>query len=168
MITSNDLFQAGKILKTHGVKGELIFAFQSTSFLDTDCFCVLIDGLYIPFFIESRRPKSDTTELVKIEGVDSESTALEFCDKEFYLPVALREADSSYTYDYFVGFSVMVDGVSVGKITSVNDMTDNVLFVLETPDGEVFIPAVEEYILDIRHDERVIEMQVPEGLLDLN
>ena len=63
----------GKILKTHGVKGEVTVLVEDAALFDTDYIIVPIDGLYVPFFIESRRGKSDNIDIIKIEDIDSDS-----------------------------------------------------------------------------------------------
>lgn len=168
MITENDLFPAGTVLKTHGVKGELLCSYQSTAFDRTDCVFVRIDGLFVPFFIASRRQKSAQSALIVLDGVDSESEASAFCGQTLYLPVELRREESDYTYDYFIGFSVFADGQNCGRIVEVNDQTANVLFVLDTPRGERLVPATADYIESVDHEARRLDMRIPEGLLDLN
>ena len=57
----------------------------------------------------------------------------------------------------------------MGSIAHVNDDTMNVLFEVVTPEGtNLLIPAVEDFMEDIDHRNRVIRMMLPEGLLDLN
>lgn len=56
----------------------------------------------------------------------------------------------------------------VGEIHSVDDSTINTLFELVTPEGDdLLIPATDELISDINTEERIIEMNLPEGLLSL-
>ena len=46
--------------------------------------------------------------------------------------------------------------------------TINTLFELVTPEGDdLLIPATDELISDINAEERIIEMNLPEGLLSL-
>ena len=168
MITANDLFAAGKILKTHGVKGELLCSYQSGAFERCESFFVEIDGLFIPFFIQSRRPKSEQSVLLLLDGVETEAEALEFCGRTVYLPTAMREQQSDYTYDYFIGFSVFIGGRQFGVVADVDDQTANVLFVLDTPRGQVLVPAVGDYVESIDHESRRLDMSIPDGLLDLN
>jgi 16S rRNA processing protein RimM len=69
---------------------------------------------------------------------------------------------------YFVGFEVVEENHGkIGTITDVDQSTENILFVIETDDDEILIPAVEEYITDIDHEKKIIRLRLPDGLLDL-
>ena len=46
----------------------------------------LLDGIFVPFFIEEYRFRSDTTALVKLEGVDTSEKARMFTNVEVYFP----------------------------------------------------------------------------------
>ena len=79
MITRDDLMQIGQIVKPHGLQGEVAFTFTSDIFDETEppCFICELDGIFVPFFIESYRFKNDETALVKFEGVNSADEAKE-------------------------------------------------------------------------------------------
>ena len=65
-----------------------------------------------------------------------------------------------------VGYSITDAGTgqTVGKIASIDDSTINILFCLE--DGRL-IPASEELITDIDQENRIITINIPQGLLEL-
>ena len=72
MIKKDEIFKIGIFNKPHGVKGEVSFTFTDDIFDRVDCeyLVCLLDGIFVPFFIEEYRFRSDTTALVKLEGVD--------------------------------------------------------------------------------------------------
>ena len=75
MITKDELFVAGKVTRTHGVAGEWV-CIGTTDVLDECPYVVLcMDGLFVPFFIESRRYHSQTAWLIKVEGIENEEKA---------------------------------------------------------------------------------------------
>lgn len=55
----------------------------------------------------------------------------------------------------------------LGKIIWVNDDTANVLFVLEREGKELLIPAIDEFVTGIDEEKKILNMRIPEGLLDL-
>ena len=60
------------------------------------------------------------------------------------------------------------NGTPIGTITDIDDKTDNWLFIVTRPDGnEVLIPAHEEFIAEIRQEEKTMVMDLPIGLLEL-
>ena len=55
-----------------------------------------------------------------------------------------------------------------GTLVSTGDAPANILFVVATPEGdELLIPAQEAFVDSIDEQERIIHMNLPEGLLDL-
>jgi 16S rRNA processing protein RimM len=55
----------------------------------------------------------------------------------------------------------------IGEIVDIDDSTMNTLFVLEKDGEEILIPAQEEFIADIDHDEQTIIFDLPQGLVSL-
>lgn len=57
----------------------------------------------------------------------------------------------------------------IGVVSRVDSSTENLLFVVDTPEGdEVFIPVVDDFIQEINDEDKVIKMSLPDGLIDLN
>ena len=169
MINREEVYRIGKLGRVHGVKGEVTFHFDDDVFdrVDADYLVVETEGLLVPFFIEEYRFRSDSTALVKFEGIDSQDRARELTGCEVYFPRHLADAeDDTLSWAAIVGYSLIdaATGKSFGRIASVDDTTVNVLFCLE--DGKM-IPAAEELITDVDKEKRVIEMELPEGILEL-
>jgi 16S rRNA processing protein RimM len=155
--------------KAHGVKGELSFMFDDDVFdrVDADYLVLDVDGILVPFFIEEYRFRSDSTALVKFEGVDTQERARELTNTDVYFPRSLAESDDEQlSWSFFVGFT-MIDattGQSVGKIAAVDDTTMNILFELE--DGTL-VPAAEELIEKVDQKKKQITIALPKGLIGL-
>lgn len=95
----------------------------------------LLDGIFVPFFIEEYRFRSDTTALVKLEGVDTSEKARMFTNVEVYFPKKYvgeeEDSDDIPTWNYFIGFKVEdVNHGELGEIVAVDDSTMNVLLPL--------------------------------------
>lgn len=156
----------GKILKTHGVKGEVTMLVENDALFDTDYIIVPIEGLFVPFFIESRRGKSDNIDIVKIEDVDSEAAAQKLTGSPVYLKVDDMDTDAGFAS--LEGYEVYDGTTLVGVITAIDDQTENVLFEVKGENGTVLIPAVDEWVVEVDDSDRVIKMSLPEGLRDVN
>ena len=169
----NDFYKIGKIGKPHGVKGEVSFMFDDDVFdrTDADWLMLSVDGILVPFFLEEYRFKSNETALVKFCDVDTQDEARELTGCDVFFPRHLADEDEGHlSWAQIVGFSVRdaETGKVVGEIHSVDDSTINTLFELVTPEGDdLLIPATDELISDINTEERIIEMNMPEGLLSL-
>lgn len=169
MIKKEEVFKIGRLGKAHGVKGELSFMFDDDVFdrVDADYLVLDVEGILVPFFIEEYRFRSDSTALVKFEGVDTQERARELTNTDVYFPRSLAESDDEQlSWSFFVGFT-MIDattGQSVGKIAAVDDTTMNILFELE--DGTL-VPAAEELIEKVDQKKKQITIALPEGLIGL-
>ena len=169
MIREEEVYQIGKLGKTHGVKGEISFLFDDDVFdrVDSDYLILKVDGIFVPFFIEEYRFRSDANAIVKFEDIDTQERARELTGCEVFFPRALSDSDDgSISWAAIVGFDIIEAGNNkpVGRIASVDDSTINILFELE--DGRL-IPASEDLITAIDQQARTITMHLPDGLLDL-
>lgn len=74
MIREDEVYKIGMLTKTHGVSGELNMAFTDDVFdrVEAEYVVCRMDGILVPFFMEEYRFRSDTTVLMKFEGVDTE------------------------------------------------------------------------------------------------
>jgi len=155
MIKIEDLIKIGQFNKPHGIKGEISFTFANDIFDESECeFLVCeIDGIFVPFVIESYRFKSDTTALIKFKGIETDTQAKLFTNLDAYFPKQyLKEEVSSEitSWDYFIGYTLIDDILGiVGNIANVDETTINVLFVVERTGKEILIPASEDLITEV-------------------
>lgn len=178
MITRDELIAIGHFNKPHGVAGEI----SATIDVDIDvlralsCLVSEIDGIFVPFFVKSLRPKTSDTVLLTIDGIGSEVEASRLVNngiyalkREFSHESEDAEADG-YPLDYFIGFELKdVDGTRIGKITDVNEQTENAIFIVgRDDDDEVMVPATDDLIVEFDLDNKIMVMDLPQGLLDLN
>lgn len=168
MIRQEEVYQIGRIGKTHGVKGEVSLHFDDDVFDRTDADYVVleVDGLLVPFFFEEYRFRSDSTAIVKFCDIDTQERARQLNGCDVYFPLSLTPDDDPVTWAFFVGFTLIdaYTGQPVGTIASVDDQTVNILFELE---GGQLIPAAEELITDIDRDNKTITIELPEGILEI-
>ena len=139
--------------------------------VDCDYLICLLDGIFVPFFIEEYRFRSDSTALVKLEGIDTAERARMFTNVDLYFPVKHAEEaeDGELSWNFFVGFRMEdVRHGELGEVVEVDTTTVNTLFVVEQEDGEeLLIPAQEEFIVEINQEKKLITVELPEGLLNL-
>ena len=173
MIKKEEVYKIGLFNKPHGIHGELQFTFTDDIFdrVDCDYLICLLDGIFVPFFIEEYRFRSDSTALVKLEGIGTAERARMFTNVEVYFPVKHAEEaeDGELSWNFFVGFRMEdVRHGELGEVVEVDTTTVNTLFVVEQEDGEeLLIPAQEEFIVEINQEKKLITVELPEGLLNL-
>lgn len=176
MIRKEDIVTIGKFQKTHALKGELnmISDIDSEYFMEGNPLIVENDGILVPFYVESIRPKGTTSYLVKLEGINSEEEASIFVNNEISI---LKKDAEEWLDDTFedlgelIGYSVIEDKtrVEIGRVERIDDSTSNILLILTDKDDEqIYIPFNEDLIVEIDDENQVIKMNLPEGLVDLN
>lgn len=169
MIKKEDVYKIGRLGKTHGVNGEISFQFEDDIFdrIESEYLILEIDGILVPFFIEEYRFKSDEVALMKFEDIDTQERAAELTGCEVYFPRENDDEDDNLSFAQIVGYEIIDEksGKPIGKIESVDDSTDNILFCL---DNDMLIPVAEEWIKDIDNKSSRITMSLPEGLIDIN
>lgn len=174
MIKTEDVYKIGKLTKAHGLRGEINFMFTDDTWdrAETDHLICEVDGILVPFFMEEYRFRSDSTALVKFEDIDSVEAAQMLVNSDVYLEKKYQDEldDNEVSLNYFIGFT-MVDGDTgkvIGEITDIDDNTENWLFVVTRTNGEeALIPAHEEFIAEIKQEDKIMVMDLPLGLLEL-
>lgn len=161
--------------KTHGVSGELKFSVEDDywdDFEKADVLFLEVGGRKTPFFVESI--KSGNLLLVKFEDISSREAANDLTNR----PVFMRQKDvTSKTidsvrvedmFDLLPGFFInQTNGEPVGKINEVLEFPQQIMAVVDYDGKEVFIPLNDVFIKDIDQEQRILLMELPEGLLDL-
>lgn len=177
MITRDELIAIGRYNKPHGVAGEI----SATIDVDMDtlqglsCLVTDIDGIFVPFFVNACRPKSQETVLLTIDGIDNEKEVSRLVNHDIYAlkrdyrQESLDSDADGFPLDYFIGFELHdSDGQRVGEITDVDEQTENAIFIVDREGAELMVPATDELIVEFDLDKKVMVMDLPHGLLDLN
>ena len=168
MIRLEEIAPIGIFGKTHGIKGEINlelnidFDLENTPYIIVD-----IDGIFVPFFIEDYRYKSDSVALVLFEDISTEERIRPFFGKKAYVKKeALDDGeDDEISINYYVGFTMLTPQRQViGQIVEIDDSTANVLFVL---DNDALVPVGAVEVLDLDTNKHTMIVEVPEGLLEI-
>ena len=152
--------EAGEIVTTHGVKGEV----KVLCWLDDpEMLCEFdrcrIDGK--EFTMEQVRVQK-TCNLVKLQGIDTmeEAQALRGKTMELYR----EDIDDEVIFAAeLIGVEVYADGKCIGKIKEVLDYPGNSVYVVK---GEktYMIPAVKAFILNTDIDGNRMDVKLLEGM----
>ena len=152
--------EAGEIVTTHGVKGEV----KVLPWVDApDILCEFdrcrIDG--VEYTIESCRIQK-TCNLVKLTGVDTMEAAQAMRGKVMELYREDIDDDVIFAAE-LIGMQVLCDGAELGKIVDVLDYPGNSVYVVKGK-HEYMIPAVKEFILSTDMDANVMQVKIIEGM----
>ncbi len=168
MILEKEIFKAGKINKTHGVNGELNCAIDADTIDRAEYMVLDMDGIFVPFFISNIRVKSSNAVLLTLEDIETETDARNLVGKDIYLPIHLMSDEDMLSYEYFVGFTVINADEKLGEISFVDDQTVNILFGISAEDGDILLPAVEDFIMEVDNENKILYTNYPNELVELN
>lgn len=176
MIREEEIIIIGKFQKTHALKGELnmISDIDPEYFTEGHPLILNYDGILVPYYIETIRPKGSTSFLVKLKGVNNEEEASFFVNKE--IGILKKDAESWLDTDLLdsnqlQGFKIINEDKKeeIGIIDSVDSSTANLLFIVKQKNGEeILLPANEDLITEIDLENKLITMILPEGIIGLN
>jgi len=174
MIGEKDLFVIGEIVRVHGVKGKLEIGFTNDVFhrAASDFLFLRIDGLPVPFLIESYSFKGNNRALIKFEGINSTDAATNLLGSEVLFPLSQVPERVSIPdeWSFLNGFEVygMKEGL-VGKVIAVDAQSANIVLQIERPGGrEVLLPLHPELLVKLDDKDRKVIMNLPDGILTVN
>ena len=171
MILKEESTQIAYMQKTHGVKGELVLTLGEGIYseeLDPEFLLLDIDNGLVPFYVESYRVKSSKNMLVKLESVDNENKAKEMVGVQVYVETAMLETEGELPSAAFVGFRVTdKQKGDIGVISEIQEISNNPLFVIDFEGNEILIPINPDFILNVNEKDKTMQVDLPEGLIDL-
>jgi len=130
-----------------------------------------IDGIFVPFRIESYRPVSDSSAYIRLKNINSEEKARKLSHKEVFLHKKQFKGEiksETLTWKYFIGFTLIDEQLGIiGTIIDVDTTTINTLFIVEKGDEEILIPAAEEFFIQVNENQKELTVALPEGLASL-
>jgi len=109
--------------------------------------------------------------VIKFRGIDGISQAEKYVGAVIKIPAGdlpEPEEGSYYTFQLKGCQVFTADGDYVGTITDVLDSGGTEILKVDCEDEETLIPFAESYLKSIDLDRRRIEVDLPEGLRDLN
>ena len=172
-MTIEESFYIGYISKTRGLKGEvqLFFEFEDYEDLDLDIIFVEVNKRLVPYFVDTIKLHNNSTAYANFEDVDHIDKAQVLVRKKMYLPndkMPVRDPED-FRYSDLVGYVVIDEQEGeLGEIIEVQEMPQQFIATVAIEDDkQLMFPLSEDLILDIDMDEKVIEVDLPEGLIDL-
>ena len=169
---SNQFTEIGLIQRTHGVNGEFQVTWNSNFYLEEqnlESVFIEIEGIPVPFFISSIRPKGEDKALIKLEDIDDVICAEEFVGLKMLLPSDQIETDDELLMSDLIGYSIVsTEKQLIGKIVDYQEYQSNSVFTVNHQSGkEIILPAVNDLIIEVDTESKTVLMEIPDGLIDL-
>ena len=152
--------EAGEIVTTHGVRGEV----KVLPWLDSAEDLCDFDRCRIggkEYAIDNCRVQK-TCNLVKLSGIDTMEAAQAMRGK--VVELYREDIDDEVIFAAeLIGVEVYADGQCIGKISDVMDYPGNSVYVVKG-DHEYMIPAVNQFILSTDLDGNRMDVKLIEGM----
>ena len=168
-----ECFYLGKIAKKFSFKGEVLI------YLDTDepeeyqnmeSVFVEINKNLVPYFIENSSIHKNDFLRVQFEDVKNEEEAEYLLGSEVYLPLSMlpKLVGNKFYYHEVIGFEIEDQTLGVfGKIVSINDTAAQPLFEVLNCNVEMLIPMIDQFLVKIDRDNKIVLMNLPDGLIQM-
>ena len=169
-MNNQNTFKAGWVRDAHGLKGELyiqLFAKRADWLNSFKEFWLETASGRQSFTVDRAKPHKDGL-IVKSKIIIDRTQAEGLKGAAFLIPADYLKANPGETIylKEIEGFTVQNGNVQIGSIVgfATNGVQD--LLTVKTNKKEILIPFVEAFIRQIDFDNRVVFMELPEGLDD--
>lgn len=164
-----EYLEAGKIVNTHGIKGEV----KIMPYTDIPEILCEFERLFIgndksEIIIERSRVAKNMV-IAKLEGVNTPEEAEKFHNKILYMHRDDLELDEdTYFIEDLIGIEVKDadTGFVYGKITDVMQTGANDVYVVEGNGREYLIPAIADVVISTDIDANLMTIRALEGLFE--
>lgn len=161
--------EAGKIVTTHGIKGEI----KIMPYTDYPELLCEFDRLFLgknheEINVERSRVFKNMV-IAKLEGYDTPEVAEKLRNKILYMHRDDLELDEdTYFIQDLIGIEVSDadSGFVYGKITDVMQTGANDVYVVQGKDREYLVPAIPEVVITTDIDENTMTIRPLEGLFE--
>lgn len=170
---TKNYFKIGTIVNTHGIRGELkikaITDFADDRFQKGQAIYRLDKGQYVKEMIAKARVHKGMW-LVTFEGVDNINQVEIFKGQDVFVDEEDRDDldDGEYYYNEIIGCTVVdLDGQTLGEIKEIMTTGANDVWIMKRPKGkDGLIPMIDDVVKEVNVADKVITIDVLEGLLD--
>jgi 16S rRNA processing protein RimM len=164
----------GKIIKVHGYGGAVMVhpeEYTPEELKEGEWVFVEIEEKPVPFFIGSLTEHASGNIILKFEHYDSSEQMTEFTGcKVFTGRPEESPADEIPAHEILTGYKVYGgQDEYIGVIEKIMSLPMQYMLVIRTGDDkEQLLPLNEDWIIFLDRDRKIIRMDLPGGILDIN
>jgi 16S rRNA processing protein RimM len=167
-----EAFYIGYVTKTRGLKGELQLFFEVEGYeaLEFDVVYFDINNKLVPYFVSTAKLQNNKTGYFFFEDLDHIDKAQVLVKKKLYLPLSqMPERDEDeFFYTDLKGFIAVDETLGeLGEITEVNEYPQQFVATVHYKNKDILFPLNEDFIVEIDDEEKILTLDLPEGLLDI-
>ncbi|MFD1471153.1 ribosome maturation factor RimM [Companilactobacillus mishanensis] len=170
---ADKLYRVGKIVNTHGIKGELrivaITDFPEERFKPGSTLFMKQNNGLKEFKVESSR-KHKNFILVKFEGFDNINDVEQFKNYELFTnsEISTELKDGEFLYNQIIGLKVIDQELGeIGTVSEIMELGPNDVWVVKGRKyKEVLIPYIDDVVKNVDLENQVVNVEIPDGLID--
>ena len=154
------LIEAGQIVTTHGLRGDL----KVLPWVDSPEFLSEFERVSIEgktYLVENARVQKGCC-LLKLQGVDTQEDAMALKDRTLSLFREDCDPDAVFAAE-ILGMEVFAESASIGTVQDVLDYPGNLVYVVKG-EYEYMIPAVKAFVLSTDLEANRMEVRLIEGM----
>lgn len=168
----SEYIHIGKLVAVHGVAGEAILKHslgKSTTLKGvTALYLEEKKDCFIPYFIEQVRSRSADELLIRFEGIRTREAMAALIPTRVWLTEEdFRKHSAQAAPISLLGYTLLDGDTLIGTVTEVIEQPHQILCTVLYKGKEALIPLHGESLLQIDRKNRVIHVELPEGLLDI-
>lgn len=171
-MTKDNCFYVGRIVKTHGIKGEVTMRIDNEDFDEIDelnYFLLDVNNKLIPFFID-RIGYHSNKSFILFQDVRTLEEASQLVGAAVYLPLELlpeREGNDFYSHEVLDFMVVDEFKGELGKVEEIIEYPTQSLIQIIRDNKEILIPIHDDIIKNVDKEKKVIYICAPIGLIDM-
>ncbi len=174
-LTLDDCFELGKILKTHGLRGEVSIFLDvdyPEDYEEIDAILLNINGKLEAFEVEQIRilPNKPKTALLKLAGIDKIEETEPIIGETIYLPLSVLPelGEKQFYFHEVLGFEIVDEKLGkLAAIETIYSFTEGSLLVMLYKGKEVLIPINDETIQKVDRTAQIVYVRLPDGLIEV-
>ena len=164
-MTIDELVLFGTISKPFSFRGQLI-VYSNFNSISAKTVFVKIDDSYVPFKLVNSSSYKKNLFKFNLFEINDEEKAKSLVNKEIYIKKD-EVAKNEDSLDFLINFNLYNKKVFVGPVISIMSRIGQDLIVVDYKNKNVLIPFAEQLITNIDKEEQILEMDLPNGLLQI-
>jgi len=163
----------GKIIKSYGFNGTVTVNLEKVfdgKIPEMESVFLETEGKAVPFLVSSCEIIDNTLIRITFDGYNSLEQISEFIGCRLYLTSSVKPENSGNDLNRLTGYQVRtIENDIVGTISEIIENPGQILLdILTSRDKKILIPLHQDFIVRIDNKKKIITMDLPEGLLEIN
>lgn len=163
----------GKIIKSYGFDGTVAVKLEKVfdcKIPEMESVFLETEGKLVPFLVSSCDIVDNTLIRIRFDGYNSLEKINEFIGCKLFLTSSAKNEDDGTDLNSLQGYQIRTtENNVVGTILEIIENPGQILLNINTSlNKKILIPFHEDFIVRIDNKKRIITMELPEGLTEIN